>query len=332
MASEDSPTKDSLPEEPLAAEAEGLDLPREPSAAETEGLDLPREPSAPEAEGLDLKKHSLLRDKVVLITGAAGGIGRAIAQRFSEEGAQLMLVDRGTDRLGANSDPTRVDALATELGAAGMALDLAEAGQPSAAVAETVRRFGRLDAVVSSAGYLLERSLLRSETEELRAFFRLHVEAPFELAQATARHLVERKAGGSLVLLASPSAYFGTARRSGEAAAAAAVFGLARSTAVELRRHGIRVNALAVTARTRLTEEQPTFQRIRRGSMEAEHVAPVALFLASDLATDVHGEVIGVAGGRLYGFNTRETTGAFTSGEPMEPEEIRTRWTEIVRG
>ena len=101
---------------------------------------------------------------------------------------------------------------------------------------------------------------------------------------------------------------------------------------IELQKHRITVNALAPIAKTRLTEDLPMFQGIGPASMGPEHVAPVAVFLASDLGTDVCGETLGVAGGRVYAFRIRETTGAFVEGRTFTPEEIHAQWAQITRG
>src|SRR5690606_5953740 len=120
------------------------------------------------------------------------------------------------------------------------------------------------------------------------------------LVQAASEAMIEARRGGSIVLTTSPLAFFGVARKSAEAMCAAAIVGLTRSAALELRRHEVRVNAVAPTARTRLSEDSPLFRGIAPTSMTPEHVAPLVSFLLSDASADVHGEVLGVAGGRIY--------------------------------
>jgi hypothetical protein len=88
---------------------------------------------------------------------------------------------------------------------------------------------------------------------------------------------------------------------------------------------------VAPTARTRANEHLPTFRGIREGSMGPEHVAPLILHLVSDASREVSGEILGVAGGRIYALRTRETTGAFSEGRPFEPAEILSAWAEITR-
>jgi NAD(P)-dependent dehydrogenase (short-subunit alcohol dehydrogenase family) len=143
--------------------------------------------------------------------------------------------------------------------------------------------------------------------------------------------MVDRKEGGSIVLCTGPSAFFGARGQAAIGAASAGIVALTRSAALELRKHRVRVNAIAPTARTRQTEDLPTFQGIQEGSMSPAHVAPIAVFLASPLAEDVHGEVLGIAGARAYAFRSRETTGAFSDGRPLSVREVRDVWRDITR-
>ena len=277
-----------------------------------------------------------LEGKVVVITGAGRGIGRAEALLAARAGARIVVNDLGCDGEGRGSDRSVADAVVDEIrrdGGRAVAShdDVAADGAAEALVALALEKFGRIDAAVANAGITRERTLLNTEPDDLDAVLAVHVRASFALTRAAARAMVDRGEGGAILLTSGPGAFFGAARRAALSAAAAAVVAIARSAAVELRKHRIRVNALAPTARTRATEHLPTFQGIRADSMSAEHVAPVTGFLLSDLAADVSGEVLGVAGGRVYAFRTKETTGAFVEGRPFEIAEIRAAWNEITR-
>ena len=277
-----------------------------------------------------------LHGKVVLVTGAGRGIGRAEALALAGRGAKVVACDLGCDREGNGSDPEIVEAVVSEIRArggeaVGAAEDIAAKGTAEHLVELAQSTFGRLDGVVQSAGIVRERTVLNLETEDLDRVLDVHVRGSFALTRAAARAMVDGGQGGSIVLTTGPVAFFGGARLGALAAGAAAVVGLTRSAAVELRRHRIRVNAVAPTARTRATEHLPTFQGIGADSMSPEHVAPVVAFLLSDRGADVSGEVLGVAGGRVYAFRTREATGAFSEGRPFEMEEIASVWNDITR-
>lgn len=278
-----------------------------------------------------------LEGQVIIVTGAGRGIGAAVARDLATRGAQLVLDDNGSAADGTGNDPSIIDAITKEthgLGAEAVSstIDVAARGGCTALVELALDSFGRLDGVVNSAGVQRDRGVLHVTDEDLDAFLGTHIRAGFELTRVAARAMIDRGEGGSIIHMTSPAAFFGSARKAGASAAAAAIVGLTRSAAVELRKHAVRVNAVAPTARTRTTEELPLFKGMRDGSMTAEHVAPVVAFLLGPDARDVSGEVVGVAGGRLYALRARETTGAFSEGRPFTVEDIKAAWDEATRG
>jgi NAD(P)-dependent dehydrogenase (short-subunit alcohol dehydrogenase family) len=278
-----------------------------------------------------------LEGKVVIVTGAGRGIGQAVAKRFARDGARLVLCDLGCDLEGEGADPelvrTAVTAIRRDGGeAVGDAGDVADPATPDRLVELARGTYGRLDCLVSAAGIRRDRSLRKTETADVRRTLDVHVVGTLGLLRATAGAMVAQGGGGSIVLMTGPGAFFGAARQALSAASHAAVAAMARSVAVELRRHHVRVNAVAPTARTRLTADLPLFQGISEGSMGPEHVAPVAVYLASDRSADVTGEVLGVAGGRVYAFRSRETTGALVEEGPMQPEVVARLFAEITAG
>jgi NAD(P)-dependent dehydrogenase (short-subunit alcohol dehydrogenase family) len=278
----------------------------------------------------------LFSGKVVLVTGAAGGIGRSVAELCAREGAKLVLADVGADREGQGADPDVVARLASELRGPGVeiaydASDVAAPGAAGALVALAKDRFGRLDAVVSCAGFTIDRSVLKTDDALLRRVLDVHVSAPFALLRAAGTLMVEQKTGGSIVLASGPAAYFGARGQAAIGAAHAALVAMARSAALELRRHEVRVNAIVPTARTRANEDLPTFAAIPEGAMSPAHVAAMVGYLLSSLASEVNGEVIGVAGARAYGLKTRETPGAFADGGPADPRWYAEKFREAMR-
>lgn len=279
----------------------------------------------------------VLEGKVVIVTGAGRGIGRAVALGCAAEGASILASDLGCDLEGEGSDPSVAEAVAAELASAGARAlpdprDVATPGVPASLVERAIATFGRLDAVVSCAGVLAERSVLKTDDAVLRRVLAVNLEAQLALVRAAGQAMVDRKEGGAIVLATGPSAFFGARHQAALGAAAAGVVALTRSAALELRKHRIRVNAIAPTARTRQTEDLPTFQGIQEASMSPAHVAPIAIFLASPLAEEIHGEVVGVAGARAYTFRARESTGAFSDGRPLSIGEVHAAWREIGRG
>lgn len=275
--------------------------------------------------------------KVVIVVGAGRGIGRAVAEGLAARGARLVLDDPGVGPEGGDPDPSVVDTLARGIrdrGGEAVALDL-DAAAPGAAetIVDAAReRFGRLDGLFVTAGVHRERSLLKTLDADLEALWHAPVLASFRCARAVARALVEQGSPGAILLTAGPQAFFGAARHAANGAGAAAVVAFVRSAALELRRHGVRINALVPTARTRLTEHLPTFQAVRADSLAPDHVEPVAAHLLGDAGLDVTGEAVGVAGTRVYAIRPRETPGAFAGGAAFTAEEIAEVWGEVLRG
>ena len=279
----------------------------------------------------------LLAGRVVAITGAGRGIGRAHAIACARAGAAGILVnDLGCDVEGLGTDPQVASTIAlelTDMGANAVAdtNDVGAPAGPELIVRHGVDAFGRLDAVIGAAGIGGQSTILKLDDATLSRMLDVHVRGAFGLTRAAARAMIELGNGGSITLHAGPAAFFGAIRQSALAATSAAVVGLVRSAAIELRKHRVRVNAIAPTARTRATEALPLFKSIAEGSMGPEFVGPVGAFLASDLAADVSGEVVGVAGTRIYALHGRETPGWFGDGEPTEPRLIGNIWGDVSR-
>jgi NAD(P)-dependent dehydrogenase (short-subunit alcohol dehydrogenase family) len=278
----------------------------------------------------------LLDGKVVLVTGAGRGVGRAHALACAAHGARVIVNDLGCDVHGRGSDAAVAAAVAAEITASGGeaiadATDVGSRSGPEQLVALAGERFGRLDAVIAAAGIVADRTVLKMDDAILDRMYEVHVRSAFTLVRVAGRAMIDGGHGGSIVLHTAPVSFFGAIRQSALGAMGAAVAGLARSAAIELRKHHVRVNAIAPTARTRTTEELPLFRGIAPGSMGPEFVGPLGVFLASDLAVDVTGEVIGVAGTRSYAIRSRETPGHFGEGTPPTPEAIAAAWGNVTR-
>jgi NAD(P)-dependent dehydrogenase (short-subunit alcohol dehydrogenase family) len=276
----------------------------------------------------------LLAGKVIVVTGAGSGIGRAVAEACAREGARLVVNDVGCDREGSGADRAVIARAASELRASGAEVieDASDVSVSSSSLVSLARdRLGRIDGAVACAGFALDRTVLKTDEAMLARVLDVHVRAPFALVRAAGAAMVEQKEGGSIVLASGPAAYFGVRGQSALGAAHAALIALARSAALELRRHDVRVNAIVPTARTRATAELPTFAAIPDTAMSPAHVAGMVTFLLSSLAADVSGEAVGVAGARAYGFKTKETAGAFAEGGPADARWIAANWREVMR-
>lgn len=277
-----------------------------------------------------------LDGRVAIITGAGGGIGRAEALLFAKEGAKVVVNDAGVARDGSASGQPLAQAVVDEIRAAGgtavVSTDRVETEASAAAIVKTaVDAFGRLDVLVNNAGILRDRTLLKLDLEAFRAVIDVHLVGTFLCSQAAARQLVMQGEGGRIVNTTSVSGLLGNFGQANYAAAKAGVYGLTRTLAIELQKHKIFVNALAPIAKTRMTEDLPMFQTTR--SLTPEHVAPAALFLASELSAQRTGFVLAVAGAQMYGFKLIQTSGKFKEGdEPWTAQEIADSWDAIMKG
>ena len=278
-----------------------------------------------------------LRGKVFVVTGAGRGIGRAEACCLAREGARVLVNDRGTTLEGEGHDPQIAETVADEIRRAGGEAvansdDVSLASTADTLIALARDSFGRIDGVIANAGISRDRALLKTDDADIDAIVGTHLIASMRLTRAAARAIADQDEGGSILLTTSAAGFFGNIRQSSLAAASGAIAGFVRSVAVELKRHRIRVNAIAPTARTRQTENLPLFQGISADSMSPDYVARVAAFLLSDAAEEITGEVIGVAGARTYAFRTRETPGHFAEPGDLSINDVKSHWREVVRG
>ncbi len=273
--------------------------------------------------------------KVVIITGAGGGLGRAEALLFGDEGARVVVNDVGGDRSGMGEDASRAELVAAtirERGGQAVAHhgSVASREDVDALFAVAVREFGRVDVLVNNAGILRDRTLLKLDDAEWAAVLGVHLTGTFLCTQAAAKQMISQGGGGRIVNTTSVSGMLGNFGQSNYAAAKAGIYGFTRTAAIELQKHRITVNALAPIAKTRMTEDLPMFHG--KESMTPEHVAPAALFLGSDLAGDRTGFVLAVSGSRMYAFKVVETDGRFKEGgQPWTAAEIAENWESIVR-
>jgi NAD(P)-dependent dehydrogenase (short-subunit alcohol dehydrogenase family) len=279
---------------------------------------------------------ALLDGKVVIITGAGGGIGRAHARLFAGEGAKIVVNDVGGARDGSGSGHTPADEVVGEIKAAG---GDAVANHDTVATAEgaeslvraAVTAFGRVDVLVNNAGILRDKSFLKMDEAMWDAVIAVHLKGTFLCSQAVAKQLVSQGAGGRIVNTTSVSGMLGNFGQANYSSAKAGIYGLTRTMSIELQKHRITVNAIAPIAKTRMTEDLPMFQGV--DTLTAEHISPAALFLGSDLCGDRTGHVLAVAGARLYAFKVIETTGRFKEADNgvWTAREIADSWDAIVK-
>lgn len=277
----------------------------------------------------------LLKEKVAIVTGGGRGIGRAAALALAREGARVLVSDLGCAADGEEVGEPCAAQVVEEIREQG---GVAEADQSSVASSETgaqlVERalgiWGSVDILVNNAGLGFDAQLHRLDVAHWQRSVDTQLSGSFHCLKAAAR--VMKKAGaGSIINTTSLAGLRGNWGQAHGAAAAAGVIGLTRTASIELQKYGVRVNAIAPIAKTRLTEKLPLFEHV--DSMRPEHIAPVHVFLASELSRDVTGVIVCAAGGRLSVFRLLESQGALKEedGGMWSAEEIAEHWSAIAR-
>jgi NAD(P)-dependent dehydrogenase (short-subunit alcohol dehydrogenase family) len=254
----------------------------------------------------------LFDGKAAIVTGAGRGIGREEALRLAAEGAAVVVNDLGGAADGSGNDTGPAQAVVDEIEAAGGVAvasthDIATWAGAEALVGLAVDRFGRLDVVVNNAGILRDRMSFTMSEAEWDAVIDVHLKGHFGVARHAAAWWRARfkesgqPAGGVIVNTSSESGLYGNAGQANYAAAKAGIAALTIVLARELERLGVRVNAIAPVARTRLTEavaggamapDESGFDRF-----DPANAAAVACWLASDLTAGISGQVVKVQGG-----------------------------------
>ena len=239
--------------------------------------------------------HDLLRDKVVVVTAAAGtGIGSSVARRAVEEGATVVVSDWHERRLAAT---------ASDLGVKAITCDVTSEEQVQALVDGTVAEYGRLDVMINNAGLGGTRSVLDMTDEEWSRVLDVTLNGTFRCTRAALRQMVSQ-GGGAVVNNASVVGWRAQEGQAHYAAAKAGVMALTRCAAMDVAQHGIRVNAVAPSLAmhphlAKVTSEELLRELTAREafgrSAEPWEVANVMVFLASDLASYLTGEVISVS-------------------------------------
>ncbi|MBP3671536.1 MAG: 3-oxoacyl-[acyl-carrier-protein] reductase [Bacteroidaceae bacterium] len=243
----------------------------------------------------------LLEGKVAVVTGAARGIGKAIALKFASEGADVAFTDLVIDE---NAKATEAEIAALGVRAKGYASNAANYDDTHNVVAEIMKDFGRIDILVNNAGITRDGLMMRMDEKQWDAVITVNLKSAFNFIHAVTPIMMRQK-GGSIINMASVVGVSGNAGQANYSASKAGMIGLAKSIAKELGSRGIRANAIApgfiITDMTaQLSEEvREAWAKqipLRRGGTP-EDVANVATFLASDLSSYVTGQVIHCCGG-----------------------------------
>ena len=242
----------------------------------------------------------LLEGKVAVVTGAARGIGRAVALYFAENGADIAFTDLAVDD-NAKATEEAIKNLGVRCKA--YASNAADFNQTHEVVEEIMRDFGRIDGLVNNAGITRDGLMLKMDEKQWDMVLNVNLKSAFNFIHAVTPIMMRQK-GGSIINMSSVVGVHGNAGQANYSASKAGMIGLAKSIALELGSRGVRANAIAPGfIITEMTDKLPDAVKedwnkkipLRRGGTP-EEIAKVALFLASDLSSYVSGQVIEVNG------------------------------------
>jgi NAD(P)-dependent dehydrogenase (short-subunit alcohol dehydrogenase family) len=244
--------------------------------------------------------------KVVIVTGAGRGIGRDVALLMAREGAKVIVNDLGVSLTGepdaASPAQETVEMIAAAGGEAVANTDsVADWDGAQRMVALAMDHFGRLDAVVNNAGIIRELNFADTSPVDFDLTVKVHLYGSFYLARAAAPFFKKQKSG-VYIHMTSSTGMIGRRNLSAYAAAKMGVVGLMRSIALDMAEYGVRSNCISPAAATRMSPKRATAaqEEAFRNNVRGEQVAPMAVFLASDAAAKINGQIIGVRRNELY--------------------------------
>ena len=252
-------------------------------------------------------KTDLLKGKVALVTGAAGGIGKGIAEVYGEHGAHVVALDLNEEVAKALSN-----AIASAGGqeSLGMKCDITNPASVGSCIDTVLEKFGEINVLVNNAAVLLPHNIIDFPLGDWQNTFRVNVEGTFIVSQAVARQMIKQGKGGSMITISSIAANKADPKHSAYSASKSAVITFSRVMALELGEHNIRCNCILPGA-TMTPMLESAFENVPglREDLRGRNVlgkfatprdqANAAVFLASDLASHVTGEYLIVSGGEF---------------------------------
>ena len=284
----------------------------------------------------------MLAGKVVIVTGAGGGIGRDFALAMAAAGASVVVNDIGASVKGEGTDAGPAQKVVDEiLNAGGAAVpntdSVADWDSANRIVKTAIDAFGQIDCVVNNAGILRDRFFFNMSIEEWKAVIDVHLNGSFYMARAAAPYFKSQESG-SYVNMTSTSGLIGNLGQANYSAAKLGIVGLSKSIALDMAKFKVRSNCIAPFAWSRMIGSIPTetpdqqarVAKLKR--METAKIAPLAVFLASDAAADVSGQIFGVRANEIFLFNQNRPIRSVQRGEGWTPESIADHGMPALRG
>ncbi|MGR9091969.1 MAG: SDR family NAD(P)-dependent oxidoreductase [Gammaproteobacteria bacterium] len=274
----------------------------------------------------------MLKDKVAVVTGAGRGIGRAIALLMAEHGASVIVNDLGGSVDGSGSDAGPAQEVVDEITAAGGKAaantgSVAERKDTEEMISQAIDTFGKIDIVVNNAGILRDTIFHKMSEPDWDSVISVHLKGAFNMSRTAATYFREQNSG-AFVHFTSTSGLIGNFGQANYMAAKLGIVGLSKGIALDMQRFGVRSNCISPFAWSRMIgtipddtpEQQARLEKIKQ--MKPEHQAPLAVFLASDAAKDVTGQIFGVRMNEIFLFNQHRPIRSVHRGEGWTPNTI----------